>query len=125
MVQFKQGESQMINIPIQENGKPVVLNNILGIRCVLKVRRSHGFIDVGKYSLNPAQGYGILTIDPNLVSVNVEVSPDQSRNFVPGVLSASITATFVDNEFSSGERTDKYDQIIGRVLPGNDLNEIP
>lgn len=122
---FKQGESRILNIPITQAGQSVILTPALEIRCVLKVRTQAGLQDVAKYSLNPATNYGDVAINPNTTSIDVEITQEQSRAFPVGPLWASITALYTDASFSSGERQDKYDYQVGRVLKGNDLNEIP
>ncbi len=125
MLNFQQGESRILNIPIVEGGQSVIMTPALEIRCVLKVRMQSGYKDVAKYSLNPATNYGDLTINANTTSIDVEVTHQQSRAFPVGVLTASITVLFPDLSFATGERQEKYDYTVGRIFKGNDLNEIP
>jgi hypothetical protein len=125
MLNFQQGESRILNIPILEGGQSVIMTSALEIRCVLKVRLATGYTDVAKYSLNPATNYGELTVNANSTSIDVQVTHQQSRAFPVGVLWASVTAQFPDLSFASGVRQEKYDYMVGRVFPGNDLNEIP
>lgn len=127
MITFKQGEDIIINVPMFQYGAsmPTNIKDAVEIRTHLyiKSKQTGRLVEVGKYALNPAAGYGDLKINANDFSIDIEITAEQSKNFSVGILKASSTIIMPDDAFESGGKNQKFESRIARVSRGLDLDE--
>lgn len=120
-VTFKQGEDKKISVNVIELGVPMDVSGCTNIKAILKVNN----VEQKKYALVPETDHGTLLV-PTLPTnqIDIYVERDESRNFPVGAVTIIVLAAFPDVAFTSGERVEEYKFAVGRVAPGEGVNEV-
>jgi hypothetical protein len=119
-VTFKQGEDKKISVNVIKEGVPVDVSVCTNIKAILKVNN----VEQKKYALVAETDHGSLevpTLPTNQIDISVE--RDESKNFPVGAITIIVLAAFPDVTFTSGERVEEYKFAVGRVAPGEGINE--
>ena len=120
-VTFKQGEDKEIKVAVVENGLAVPLTGCINIKGILKVNN----VIQKKYALVPETDFGSLVVDGvNTNQANIFVERAESVNFPVGAITIILLAAFPDVSFPDGERVEEFKFAVGRVTPGEGINEI-
>lgn len=120
-VTFKQGEDIKISVAVIENALPVVLTGCINIKAMLKVNN----VLQKRYALIPETDFGELNVDTvNTNQANILVERTESVNFPVGAVTVILLCAFPDVAFPDGERVMEYKFAVGRVTPGEGINEI-
>lgn len=118
MIQLKQGEGLLLNIPILDRAnQPVDLTSATKIRVAFIVRK----LTIQKYQEQdleaPISGYGELTVNSvNPSSIDVIITREQSSLFPIGDLSCAILVEFPDLVLTT--KVVEYEATLGTISQG-------
>ena len=123
IARFLQGESQIIEIPIIEDGQAVDLSSATNIRVLVKI----GAEIYARYGLNSEVGFdGLCSVDPLVNNkIVVPIERETSKTFPVGLARAVVLVEFPNAAFPSGSETREYTINVAHVGEGLGKNENP
>ena len=117
---FKQGEDKKVSIGIVKNGVAVDLTTAINIKAILKVNSA----EQKKYALTAETGFGTLEVDGTITNqVNIFVQREETKGFPVGNITVILLISFVDTDFTDGERVEELKFNVGRVSLGEGIDE--
>lgn len=117
---FKQGEDKKVSIGIVKNGVAVNLTTAINIKAILKVNSA----EQKKYALTAETGFGTLEVDGTITNqVNIFVQREETKGFPVGNITVILLISFVDTDFTDGERVEELKFNVGRVSLGEGIDE--
>jgi len=125
-VKLKQGEDQVVDLPIYKNNQPLNLTSAVEIRVKIKITKNGTSTYPQKYSKSVQTGYGVCKVktgtgNENIVQVVIE--REHSKNFVDGIISFYVVVQFSDVNFENDVRTEQYEILNAGTVSLSVFNE--